>query len=398
MITSIRLINWKSFEDATLYIDPLTVLIGANASGKSNVLDALEFLQMFVKGTALEQIANDVVHPLRGGRDWLPLRGKSDFAFQIFFEREGIKWEYYFRVKVQKNDVKIANEYVKDLHNDSYIIPDMREGTQVNLNYSILALSWFSKILGSEKGWLKKEYEEGISQLMGDLSAITVFKPNPRLMRKIGSISDVLDNDGSNIAGFLANHPEKNKIEKKITECATILPEGDILQVWAESFGQAEPKAELYCKEKWGDSDPVIVSADNMSDGTLRFIAVLVAVLTAPKGSLLAVEEIDNGLHPSRAELLVKMLRELGKERGVDLLIVTHNPALLNALGPESIPFISVVHRKKSGVSDITLLEDIDDLPLMMASGPLGNVVSQGRIQKALQKQDELENKEENDG
>ena len=45
MIKEIRLKNWKSFRDAVLPIDPLTILIGANASGKSNAIDALEFLE-----------------------------------------------------------------------------------------------------------------------------------------------------------------------------------------------------------------------------------------------------------------------------------------------------------------------------------------------------------------
>lgn len=69
MIKEIRFQNWKSFEDATLYIDPLTVLIGPNASGKSNALDALEFLRRIANGmdvrTALG--GNEVVAPLRGG-------------------------------------------------------------------------------------------------------------------------------------------------------------------------------------------------------------------------------------------------------------------------------------------------------------------------------------------
>lgn len=50
MIKSITFTNWKRFRDATLYIDPLTVLIGANASGKSNALDALFFLQGTASG------------------------------------------------------------------------------------------------------------------------------------------------------------------------------------------------------------------------------------------------------------------------------------------------------------------------------------------------------------
>lgn len=50
MLKELHLKNWKSFKEATLYIDPLTVLIGTNASGKSNVLEALEFLRRMASG------------------------------------------------------------------------------------------------------------------------------------------------------------------------------------------------------------------------------------------------------------------------------------------------------------------------------------------------------------
>lgn len=69
MIKSITFTNWKSFRDATLYIDPLTVLIGGNASGKSNALDALLFLQGTASGRDLSTVlAGDAVLPgIRGG-------------------------------------------------------------------------------------------------------------------------------------------------------------------------------------------------------------------------------------------------------------------------------------------------------------------------------------------
>ncbi|MBW6528193.1 ATP-binding protein [Sphingomonas sp. RHCKR7] len=53
MITFVRLENWKSFEDARLHIDPLTVVIGTNASGKSNLIDALTFLSRCGTGLLL---------------------------------------------------------------------------------------------------------------------------------------------------------------------------------------------------------------------------------------------------------------------------------------------------------------------------------------------------------
>lgn len=73
MIKELSLTNWKSFADATLYIDPLTVLIGSNASGKSNALDALLFLNRISQGVAISPaIAGDVnLTPLRGGLEWI---------------------------------------------------------------------------------------------------------------------------------------------------------------------------------------------------------------------------------------------------------------------------------------------------------------------------------------
>jgi predicted ATPase len=53
MITKLHIESWKSFADSTLHIDPLTVLIGLNASGKSNALDAFSFLNRVSNGIPL---------------------------------------------------------------------------------------------------------------------------------------------------------------------------------------------------------------------------------------------------------------------------------------------------------------------------------------------------------
>lgn len=127
------------------------------------------------------------------------------------------------------------------------------------------------------------------------------------------------------------------------------------------------------------------MDARGMSDGTLRFLAILTALLTRPSGSQMVIEEVDNGLHPSRSDLLLRMLREIGEKRQVDILVTTHNPALLNELGPEMVPFVVVAHRDpETGESKLTLLEDINNLPKLMASGPLGKLTSEGLIEKSL--------------
>ena len=111
----------------------------------------------------------------------------------------------------------------------------------------------------------------------------------------------------------------------------------------------------------------------------------MTALLTRPKASLLVIEEVDNGLHPSRARLLLDMLKAVGTQRGVDVLVTTHNPALLDAMGTDMVPFITVANRDPStGFSVLTLLEDIAQLPKLLAQGPIGRLSSQGLIEKSI--------------
>jgi predicted ATPase len=206
-------------------------------------------------------------------------------------------------------------------------------------------------------------------------------------MRDYSRLADNLESDASNIAGVLAALENKDKIavESNLSQYIKDLPEGDIKEVFAESVGRLKTDAMLYCKEEWKPGETTLIDATTMSDGTLRFLAILTALLTRPKGSQIVIEEIDNGLHPSRAKLLVKILREIGSKRNIDILLTTHNPALLDALGPEIVPFVVVAHREsETGESKLTLLEDIENLPLLLASGSLGRLATTGAIEKSI--------------
>jgi predicted ATPase len=211
--------------------------------------------------------------------------------------------------------------------------------------------------------------------------------PIPFQMRDIARLSETLEHDGSNIAGTLVALPddEKLEVESTLSHYLQHFPEGDIKKVWAEKIGGLRTDAMLYCEEEWQQGQITKIDARSMSDGTLRFIGILTALLTRTEGSLIVIEEIDNGLHPSRAELLVRTLREIGTKRNIDLLITTHNLALLDALGPEIVPFVVVAHRDpETGESKLTQLEDIENLPKLLASGTLGKLATKGSIEKSL--------------
>ncbi|MFM5945461.1 MAG: AAA family ATPase, partial [Dolichospermum sp.] len=264
-----------------------------------------------------------------------------------------------------------------------------------DINIHDLEVNQISYEFETDRLVIGKEYEEQYLPLRNQakdlvasiLGNTLILNPIPSQMRDFSRLSENLENDCSNIAGVLAvlTDDKKTEIENTLSEYLKDLPEGDIKKVWAEKVGRFGYDAMLYCQEEWKSGEIIEIDARSMSDGTLRFLAILTALLTRPEGSQIVIEEIDNGLHPSRAALLVKILKEIGSKRNIDILLTTHNPALLDAFGPEIVPFVVVAHRdSETGESKLTLLEDIDNFPKLFASYSLGQMTTKGAIERSL--------------
>ncbi|ETX09095.1 AAA family ATPase [Candidatus Entotheonella palauensis] len=419
MIKEIRLEDWKSFESSTLYIDPLTVLIGTNASGKSNALDALLFLMRTASGAALSAAlqGDAYIDGVRGGLEWVCRKPKSAFAIEALISGADERTDYHYRLEaeVYDNHCQLRSERLKRIR---YRLRTTKNPYEISLFWSdpcgadepsITARLYnekrgtprpFTRMMSvlsqlqpqAEAGaGVRKEISEGVVAVTRTLKNIFILDPIPSHMRGFAQLSEQLEPDASNIAGVIAALPDdkRQEMEQTLTEYVRHLPERDICKVFAEPVGRFKTDAMLYCEEQWTEGeDSTTVDARGMSDGTLRFLAIVTALLTRPKGSLLVVEEIDNGLHPSRADLLLKVLRDVGRARQIDVLVTTHNPALLDELGPEMMSFITVSHREAdTGYSRLTLLEDIRQLPKLLAWGTVGKLSSQGHIEKALKMQ-----------
>jgi len=88
MLTSITIRNFKSFHEATLPLAPLTLLIGANASGKSNAIEAIRFLSWLARGQRLGSIQYDIQSSdliVRGNTHDLLSHGALSFGFDCTF-------------------------------------------------------------------------------------------------------------------------------------------------------------------------------------------------------------------------------------------------------------------------------------------------------------------------
>jgi predicted ATPase len=412
MLKEVHYKNWKSFSNATLYIDPLTVLIGTNASGKSNALDGIAFLSRVVQGKELQTILSGDsallleanIQAIRGGVEWAAKHPHSSFTLEAVIEGDE-ETDYHYSIEVStKSDVELVSESLvkidRKMNKRTNLFTATAEKDSPTVAASVYngrrpkkkpfkrSVSVISQLKNQET---RPEVDEAIQLVVHTLENVFILDPAPALMRDYKPFSNRLASNASNVAGVLAALPkeEKKQMEKLLSKYVSRLPEGDVQRVWAEPVGRFKTDAMLYCEEQWpGSNEKLIVDARGMSDGTLRFIGILTALLTRPKRSLIVIEEIDNGLHPSRAGILIDMLNEIGTDRQIDILMTTHNPALLDELGPEMIPFIIVAHRSmEDGASELTPLEDIQLLPKLLAGGSIGKLVAEGEIEETLSRQ-----------
>lgn len=405
MIQQLILRNWKSFEEAHLDIDQLTFVIGTNASGKSNILDAFLFLLRTVTSHQIKAAINGEtgIPPLRGGLDWVFRKGQSECEIGVEIadtDKKDVLYKYFISLR-RTNDIngcEIKSERLliqyprmaekplfytdKEIPGDVkipvYFNTGKRGGARridMNRAYSIVSQIEFLNVT--------KEVKDASRVVCENLRQIFILDPIPSHMRWYVPLSETLTQDAANVAGVLAALPdEKQKgIEMELTKYIRPLPDKDIDKIWAETVAPLKTDAMLYCEEGWILDEKTTIDARGMSDGTLRFIAIVTALLTSKEKSLMIIEEIDNGLHPSRANKLIEVLKALGSSRQIDILCTTHNPALIDALGNVMIPFISYVKRNsETGVSEIERLEDKTNLAKLMAGGSVGDLMIQGKI------------------
>lgn len=407
MIQKLILRNWKSFASAELFVDPLTFVIGTNASGKSNILDAFLFLLRISNGQQIKTAINGEtgVPPLRGGLDWVFRLGANDcqIGVEINTSRKEILYKYLITLR-KTNDIngcEIISEQLVVINSGNSRVTEKKlfDTGRENPGEAVIPVYFYTGKRGSQRRIdinraysilsqvenlnVVKDVRDAVKLVCDNLKRIFILDTIPNHMRGYSQLSETLSTDAANIAGVLAALPtdKKEEIENELTKYIRPLPEKDINRIWAEKVGRFGTDAMLYSEEGWTSETMTTIDARGMSDGTLRFIAVVTALLTGKEKSLLIVEEIDNGLHPSRAKELVNVLKILGRKRQIDILCTTHNPALIDALGNTMIPFISYIKRNpKTGCSEIELLEEKENLAKLMAGGSVGDLMVQGEI------------------
>ena len=390
MITELRLRNWKSFFDATLFIDPITVIIGTNASGKSNIFDALKLLSALASPIDIMDIAKNV----RGGAEGIIRRGEQMCNLTITMEGDKSSEQLIYEVALAFDDQR--NIYIKD---ESLILATTKKNLVMferkeldEMNKSLVSVALYTEGKPRYQNFSAKtsvlsqiEYVNCVRRIkdstltvVNNLRKIRLSNPIPERMRDFAPLSKTIAEDASDLAGYLANLDEelKSVTYEAILKYLKPLPDRDIKSIRADKIPMTD-KAMLFCTEEWTTGHTQEQSALGMSDGTLRFAGIIAMLITAEDKALILLEELDKGVHPSRAKDIVKMLKEIGKQKKLDIICTTHNATFVDELGPQMIPFISYIKRnEENGCTDIHLLEENEQLARLMASKSVGDMMT----------------------
>jgi predicted ATPase len=226
-------------------------------------------------------------------------------------------------------------------------------------------------------------------QLARALSTTFFLDPNPRRMRAYSFVQEQrLKRDGSALSSVLYQLTEEEGAKTRVLELIRSIPEQNISDISYLEGPRGGGEVMVRLHETFGGK-AVPREAALLSDGTLRVLAVAAALLSIPEGSVLIVEEIDNGVHPSRAEKLLSDIQKIAHERNLRVLLTTHNPALLDALPLEAIPNTVACYRDpQEGDSRLIRLEELESYPELVAQGPLGHLVTKGILDRFLKDPD----------
>ena len=127
------------------------------------------------------------------------------------------------------------------------------------------------------------------------------------------------------------------------------------------------------------------ISAYAASDGTLRFLAMLAALLGTNPAGLYVFEEIDNGIHPARLRLLVDLIETQTAKGKVQVLTTTHSPELLSMVNDETFKSTSVICRRPdTNDAVIRPVAELPDAERLRGSQGLGRLHASGWMEDAV--------------
>lgn len=395
-IKRIRVTNFKSFGELDVELGKFNVLIGANASGKSNFVQIFQFLKDITSHGLDNAISmQGGVGYLRnmniGFSENLSLKVVSDQDFGFFGRRTkegliGIKTyevTYEFALKFRKRGLgfeiandnltqkckfvelerqKKKNEEEKELGQGEIILSrsngkvkiDLHKPEQVPIKKDDIYPPFFLREQKLPPNTLLLQTPFFFMPPLREIfSEISVYDFDPKLPKKATPITGKveLEEDGSNLSIILKNITEtKEKRRRLFNLVKDLLPFIGNLNV--EKFADKSllfNLQEIYFKNQ-------LLPASLISDGTINITALIIA-LYFEKKPLTIIEEPERNIHPYLISKVVDMMKDASQKK--QIITTTHNPELVKHAGLNNILLLS---RDEKGFSKVSRPADKEEV------------------------------------
>ncbi len=417
MITSLRLLDFKNFADETLRVGPFTVIVGTNASGKSNIRDAFRFLHGIGRGYTLAEILGGKYGP-GGQAEWQAIRGAPNEIGRLADTETGPRFALEVRLKLDGTPARYridVSRSAKDSGNLGIVREELStwEGREP-IYTSEPPLPDPVRAQEDETHLLLRMRKTGTQKKYGDRIAV---RPDQPALTQIGEHNRVVrahKDFAKNVIDVFANMRFLDLIPDRMRQAAfpgqTVLGDSgenlptvlrqvcgdreraDSLIGWVRELTPMDVTdfefpvdpvtglVQLVIRE----SDQRTLSAHSVSDGTLRFLAMLAALLAENTAGLYFFEEIDNGIHPVRLGLLLDLFE--GPARGATQVIgTTHSPTLLTVMKDDTFKHTSVTCRLEDTANGVIRpVADLPDARRLRQDQGLGRLHESGWMETAL--------------
>lgn len=347
----IEIEGYKSIKKAKIEICPINILIGANGAGKTNFLSFFEFLNNLYERKLQEYIS------LNGGEDKMLHHGgkiTTKLLSKISFNENANT--YSFILEKGSEDMVFIKENLWD-KNDFVSISEYDLEANIKISRTPIAYD-----LRSHLNNLKKYH-------FHDTGKYSSFNK----LSHIDNDAYFLYEKGENLAAFLykiqKNHPiVYNRIVKVIQSIAPY---------FSDFFFQ--PNKQDLLRLQWQDKySSTVYGVSDLSDGTIRFIALTVLFMQPDLPQTLIIDEPELGLHPSAISKLAGMIQSVAA-KGTQVIVATQSIDLLSYFNPEDIIAVDL----HDGASIFTRLKQ-EELEIWLTDYALGdlwkrNIITEGQ-------------------
>ena len=383
-LISAKIKNFKSLEDVELDFRDLTIIVGANATGKSNCLKALEFLNELVRNGSPPNAIRIRENYLRTNID------SNNLTLEINLEEDKIPINYELTLAVKGNVCSFAQENLKIdkikviniTDNQGKILDEDGQNEQVYQSQT------GNLALKSAGNFGKKPRTSNLHNFIDEWKFYN-FSPNDikrkneflpvlsELLADKYSISN-LDPVGFQSQAFLLNWSLSQK--EKFQE---------INQEFTEYLGISLKVMDDDSTIKVQEIDGKEVNLSDLSDGTLRIIAYFILLHQDNLPPVIGIEEPERNLHPAILTTVASILKKLSQKTQV--IITTHSSQLLDCFSSDEINSdISVLLLSKKDTSGThvfrldQLSQQREDLAEWMRDFGVGSAVYHSNLLQEL--------------